>query len=567
MVASVRQSDENDFEQGNDNRQGSKSKYADSIKEQLKRFPRQASHYSPYDESAGKDRILPEDLSYSKCWKQWCRENDKEFAEQADRLKFWRSMDRKQNWPRPSKLKDEIIMKPRCAHSTYHYEFNKYDLRFGKPRVDTCDVCDKFGEKEKAYTIDEKTEKKSEVLLFNIRKDQKSHVVSAKRAYLFQSYDFAKTEVTFTLDFSWPKDSSEIEFMSINGYETQTQDAGGNLRTPRLTVGEAYYLRILQTYTYGIYSHARRQHSIYMWNETIGEKGVNNVLSAEHDHHMNQGTGAKYLKLWFDGCPGQMQNWTAIMYHLYITDPYFGGRMYERLDECLPIKGHSYMENDRAFGHIIQESKGFKTISDYFEWMNIAKNASNANPYRVIEFKQEMHFDWKAFLSQFYVKSRDTIDAFHAKLRGAVWRSYGCSEEMVKQPDGSVKSELVYHPGEVWLRYSHNDKEAWTKVDLRRDCKKKDQYIYSRNAQGFMCNVSTGDLPEPTKKVSEKHKDFPLYKDGLRPIAALKYRDLGKSKLHLAEEKQQYYTDLPYNGTIVDSADEDEPDLDEDNDK
>ena len=48
---------------------------------------------------------------------------------------------------------------------------------------------------------------------------------------------------------------------------------------------------------------------------------------------------------------------------------------------------------------------------------------------------------------------------------------------------------------------------------------------------------------------------------------ALKYRDLGKSKLHLAEEKQQYYTDLPYNGTIVDSADEDEPDLDEDNDK
>ena len=95
VVTTVRQSDENDFGQGNDNRQGSKSKYADSIKEQLKRFPRQASHYSPYDESAGKDRILPEDLSYSKCWKQWCRENDKEFAEQADRLKFWRSMDRK----------------------------------------------------------------------------------------------------------------------------------------------------------------------------------------------------------------------------------------------------------------------------------------------------------------------------------------------------------------------------------------------------------------------------------------------------------------------------------------
>jgi hypothetical protein len=43
----------------------------------------------------------------------------------------------------------------------------------------------------------------------------------------------------------------------------------------------------------------------------------------------------------------------------------------------------------------------------------------------------------------------------------------------------------------------------------------------------------------------------------------LKYRDLSKSKLHLPEDKQQYYTDLPYDGTIVDSADEDEPNLDE----
>ena len=104
-----------------------------------------------------------------------------------------------------------LILQNQCVHQAHTVR---------RERVDTCDVCDKFGEKVKAYTIDEKTEKKSEVLLFNIRKDQKSHdiVVSAKTAYLFQSYDFAKTEVTFTLDFSWPKDSSEIEFMSINGY-------------------------------------------------------------------------------------------------------------------------------------------------------------------------------------------------------------------------------------------------------------------------------------------------------------------------------------------------------------
>ena len=50
------------------------------------------------------------------------------------------------------------------------------------------------------------------------------------------------------------------------------------------------------------------------------------------------------------------------------------------------------------------------------------------------------------------------------------------------------------------------------KVGLGRDCKKRDQHIYSRNAQGFMCNMSAGDLSEPTKKVLERHKDFPLRK-------------------------------------------------------
>lgn len=118
----------------------------------------------------------------------------------------------------------------------------------------------------------------------------------------------------------------------------------------RLTQGEAFYKRILQTYNYGIYSHAHCQHTIFFWNEVVGDKGVNNVISCEHHHHMNHGSGAGFLKMWFDACAGQCNNWVLIMYHLLITDPDLGMFMYHRLDEKIPTKGHTYLENDRATG-------------------------------------------------------------------------------------------------------------------------------------------------------------------------------------------------------------------------
>jgi hypothetical protein len=41
-------------------------------------------------------------------------------------------------------------MKPKLSHTTYLEYFNVYDLRFGVPRVDTCEVCDSFLAKIKA---------------------------------------------------------------------------------------------------------------------------------------------------------------------------------------------------------------------------------------------------------------------------------------------------------------------------------------------------------------------------------------------------------------------------------
>ena len=73
------------------------------------------------------------------------------------------------------------------------------------------------------------------------------HKCLADMGYTFQQDDKRRCEETFPDGYWDDKDGATVDFMSVKGVECQVQDAGGNLRTPRLTVGEAFYKRILQT--------------------------------------------------------------------------------------------------------------------------------------------------------------------------------------------------------------------------------------------------------------------------------------------------------------------------------
>ena len=100
-----------------------------------------------------------------------------------------------------------------------------------------------------------------------LQMDHHHHKAIADRGYKFQQHDKRLCEETFPDGYWDDKVAENVEFMSDKGVECQVQDAGGNLRTPRLTVGEAFYKRILQTLNYDVYSHAKRRHSYSFWNE------------------------------------------------------------------------------------------------------------------------------------------------------------------------------------------------------------------------------------------------------------------------------------------------------------
>jgi hypothetical protein len=194
----------------------------------------------------------------------------------------------------------------------------------------------------------------------------------------------------------------------------------------------------------------------------VGEKGVNNVLSAEYHYQTTYRTGATHIRKWFDGCFGQANNYTSLKYNAHITDPDSPMFMFERLDEFLCVSGHSYLVCDAACGLAQKYARNMSIICDKEDWEVIMKAANDAHPNCVIQFNQHMHRNFKEYLAQYYVGTRRSADSTAVRISKARWRNYGIGELSV-----GGKLVTVAHPGEVWLRYTNDPHEEPQRYDLR----------------------------------------------------------------------------------------------------
>ena len=101
------------------------------------------------------------------------------------------------------------------------------------------------------------------------------------------------------------------EFNSKDAIGVFHFDFQQNLSTPKLTVGKQFYLRLLWTYLFGIYSAPTKITTAMMWHEMLGRRGCNNVILClfRFIFHTPLGrTGAKWSIWWADNCPSQNKN-------------------------------------------------------------------------------------------------------------------------------------------------------------------------------------------------------------------------------------------------------------------
>jgi hypothetical protein len=110
------------------------------VTDTIKRLPRTTSHFSSAQQHTAK-YLLDTNLNFTRLWFMTIERVSPEFFSQAQRLKFYATLD-DGNRPPPSGVK---LLKPAISYNT-HTNICKTEIvvAFGKPAVDHCDVCTGF---------------------------------------------------------------------------------------------------------------------------------------------------------------------------------------------------------------------------------------------------------------------------------------------------------------------------------------------------------------------------------------------------------------------------------------
>ena len=134
-----------------------------------------------------------------------------------------------------------------------------------------------------------------------------------------------------------------------------TFDLQKALPFPKLSTSVAYYKRNLYVYNLGVHSFNFKTGFMYVWDETEGGRGLQDVASGVAKHLKgNAGTHHQVI-LYCDSCTGQNRNIKMALTLLrFVQDPRVAVKT---MDLKFMVSGHSFLPNDAEFGVIKSASK------------------------------------------------------------------------------------------------------------------------------------------------------------------------------------------------------------------
>jgi hypothetical protein len=147
--------------------------------------------------------------------------------------------------------------------------------------------------------------------------------------------------------------------------------------------------------------------------------------------------------LYSDGCPGQNKNIDVVRYLFTLVRL---GR-FEHIQHHFPVRGHSFLPNDRDFGHTETKKKKVERVYVPDQWYDIMKSARKRNPFEVHKVVQEEVKDFGAHLMPYFKKS---IRSGKKALRIQNSRVFDYSHS---------------HSSLIWVKYGIED-EDWSKFDI-----------------------------------------------------------------------------------------------------
>lgn len=293
----------------------------------------------------------------------------------------------------------------------------KFNIKFGLPRTDTCTFCDTIGQKIEANQDKE--------IGKNLQVEKEIHL--------------RKAEAFYALKRKWKQDSR------LNKATVISFDYMQNLPLPHIRTNTVFYARQLWYYVFGIHDLSDDSASMYVYDESIGKKGQNDVTSHLFHflRHLNNTTDT--LIIFSDGCAGQNKNYTMVRFLYFIVHVL---KIFQTVMHIFPVRGHSFLPNDQDFS-IISKIKAKATVELPGEWDDIInKSRSKPSPFKVVNVNQSNLYNVEKAVSPYFLK--------------------------VPKPPLKLKSIRMYKvsredPGFIFTKDSYSG--AWTKSMVRNKSK------------------------------------------------------------------------------------------------
>lgn len=247
---------------------------------------------------------------------------------------------------------------PLCKvyYETYRTIFvKKFNISFGYPKSDTCSTCDEYLAKKKVLECERDTaDTTSNPDCSNKEESKKPKNVILKeinKLTILHNVHLAKAKSFYIIKRSAKQSSRKSELK-----ESICIDFGKNFPIPKIPTNDVYYKRQLSVCLFNIRTLSNSLNVFYVYPETIGKKGSNDVSSlVNHFLYNHLDLKVRHLELFCDSCGGQNKNYT---FFRFLHNVVHHQKRLDSIKVTFPIRGHSYMENDKNMGNINQ--KGWK---------------------------------------------------------------------------------------------------------------------------------------------------------------------------------------------------------------
>lgn len=365
------------------------------------------------------------------------------------------------------------------SRTIYEKLFRELNLSIHAPKNDTCNTCDKLAMQIRCSVGDAKN-----VLEAALQK----HHQSADDAYKAKQNDKAAA-----------KDEDKT---------TLTFDLQQCLPTPNLASSVIFYKRQLWTFNLTVHDSKDNQPYCYMWSETDGGRGSNQIASCVAKHMNTLPSQVKHVVLYSDTCGGQNKNSTMLGMFMSIVK---NNSNLEIIDHKFLVPGHTHMECDADHAQI--EKKKKKTKMQIFhphDWMQLVRQTGEKRKFQVIEMGQQ---DFLQYSDLFEGNNKEKCRPLRMPMR---------------------KGKMIYD--------DNGDRFLWSQV----------RWLQFRKSSPLVFYKKSLDVDEPFKSLSvlkpgqSRNKLLPSmsYKNRI-PITDQKKKDLLSMLYLIPPVFHEFYKNLP----------------------